>query len=270
MLNTVVQALLVRHLLDDRVQRVLEVVLQLGGQRPAAPTAPPAARTAARAPSCRSPSPSGRAPSRSARVPPWSSLFAPPRAPSVLPSSSAVFFLVNSWIFAVAALPSAELRGDVTGCRCRRSSPPRGTASASAAAGRRGGLGGFCVAAGAGWVRRCRRRCGFCPAGGLGVPGGCASGRSGRRLAPNAANRRNIFIDSRHCQKTLSIVSYTTSCKLVPFSTAELAEWRTLRTSIPRRTGTCISSPAAGCCRARRRGSGSSRKSAGTARSAPA
>jgi hypothetical protein len=41
-------------------------------------------------------------------VPPWSSLLRAASSAFDLPSSSAVFFLVNSWIFEVAALPSDE------------------------------------------------------------------------------------------------------------------------------------------------------------------
>jgi hypothetical protein len=41
-------------------------------------------------------------------VPPCSSLFRAASSAFVLPSSSAVFFLANSWILLVAAFPSDE------------------------------------------------------------------------------------------------------------------------------------------------------------------
>ena len=112
---------------------------------PAAPTALPAARTGARAPSCRSPSPSGRAPSRSAPCRPGAACLRAASSAFCLPSSSAVFFLVELLDLRGRRLAFDRVRGDVLEVDVARSSRPPGTASAAARGGcaAGGGAGGW-------------------------------------------------------------------------------------------------------------------------------
>ena len=179
---------------------------------------------------------------------------APPASAFFLPSSSAVFFLVNSSSLRGRRLALDRVRGDVPGGRCRRSSRPRGTAWAArrGRGGRRRGWrrrrggpsgagGGRLLRARAGWPcrRLCQRRSG--------------GQRQHQRAIANIV--RQLIVQPFDCNLQSSAQSHVQMPFQCEIPVSQLAPMR-LRTSSERRarprTGTCTSSPAAGCCRARR------------------